>query len=1101
MEKPNSVVAAAESGDLDWFLRSFRTKKDSSRFDALDFVQHLSKRQTHRLWDGILHLVKERLDPPPFIAPEAENDDTKQDEKALQLISVTTRLAQATLQLEEPEICPSLLEVAKILNGLLLEMPDGAQNEMEAMADLFVLWWTGDHVGKNELMALAVPCLIARALAPGAAVERIGVLNEMSEAFFLFNYNDDSIEDFEKLLFQCLITRLFLTTTKGRQFLAFLFHLDITLVPKLHARVKENISVCTKESVEAYGDIYLRAWRDSVGPIRQVIEDDGIGDFASFIFLANRETSFSLFSRLHHFMGQFHANKDVSSVQDLLHRLYSPHMWRFMKSPNNCVRANAATLFIDCFPLISYSDLDADTDTLIQRSVETLNELLDDPYPVVRSIGVAGVCRVADFYWKLLPYRATKHLVTRVIKHCAFDCSSSDVRVAVLKGLSDLAKNSLSQDLLKELLPQLKNHIHDRSERVRIFFVKFLIVIKSLPFMKYWHVAPFDHILYHLETDTEAVANAIVDLLYFSAIKSNAEEVIDRCVNLMKKNREAGRRFYKIAFSRMTEPSKMEFAELLILCMLSLAGQPDKAHGMGMRKDPDKVTDGDATCLLEVMVIACDSMKKPVKKRKFLALLCQAIPVFLETFQSSEDKEAILLTASCLPAGSVVAEMDCLKILRGTLSSTPIGEYGPLLICLCQWKQGRRVLDLIQDWLGMEAKESSCNNQVEKKRRRKKPGRKVASEGKNYPRIALNFLDHIVKTEKIMEALSEETDALENVAEVLKPLIGRCVSDVDISTDALKLLIRLRVALLLLKQDDKEPMCELRELVDWTWSKLRPALQRGQNEARIEKEHGENLLKIVFEGCVNVIALGLDTPEFRQTLVHFAVSSSAQFALPMVPSCCKLLYQLSQILLRPDEEPDTASIHQLTILTEHMLSVISREICKEPTVVSKLSDFRHALIESLKPVYRYCLLHRHAPDPSSISESTPLEATPMHHLVCHLLKCVSDALPEEMDEDPCKDISSLSPAAGFLLEAVSRSDMLKEDFLVKLNGCAASGALTGDQQVLSLLAVMSALIHSGWQCELLATALAAVERWLKQGSGVFTKKEHMLGLIDKIQAI
>ena len=58
---------------------------------------------------------------------------------------------------------------------------------------------------------------------------------------------------------------------------------------------------------------------------------------------------------------------------------------------------------------------------------------LDDPCPVVRVTGVQGVCRILGMFWELIPPHVLTTFMTKLINDMAFDVSSSDVRVAVIK--------------------------------------------------------------------------------------------------------------------------------------------------------------------------------------------------------------------------------------------------------------------------------------------------------------------------------------------------------------------------------------------------------------------------------------------------------------------------------------------------------------------------------------------------------------------------------------------------------------------------------------------------------------------------------------------
>ena len=92
----------------------------------------------------------------------------------------------------------------------------------------------------------------------------------MFSALPLFDFDDNSTQSLQNLLFHCFIHPLFLSTDVGCRFLAFLFQLGSRFVAKLHNRVKENIPVCSEATINAYGKIYFRVWREAAGEYREV---------------------------------------------------------------------------------------------------------------------------------------------------------------------------------------------------------------------------------------------------------------------------------------------------------------------------------------------------------------------------------------------------------------------------------------------------------------------------------------------------------------------------------------------------------------------------------------------------------------------------------------------------------------------------------------------------------------------------------------------------------------------------------------------------------------------------------------------------------------
>ena len=63
------------------------------------------------------------------------------------------------------------------------------------------------------------------------------------------------------------------------------------------------------------------------------------------------------------------------------------------------------------------------------------------------------------------------------------------------QGLCIVMENRLSHPLMRELLPLLRTHLHDGSEKVRIAFLDLLLLVKGMRTVKFWHICPIEHLL------------------------------------------------------------------------------------------------------------------------------------------------------------------------------------------------------------------------------------------------------------------------------------------------------------------------------------------------------------------------------------------------------------------------------------------------------------------------------------------------------------------------------------------------------------------------------------------------------------------------------
>jgi condensin-2 complex subunit G2 len=114
--------------------------------------------------------------------------------------------------------------------------------------------------------------------------------------------------------------------------------------------------------------------------------------------------------------------------------------------------------------------------------------------------------------------------------------SSSAVRVAVLEGIRFILDNHRAHAVCKAHLPKLRNLLHDRVEKVRVSMCNLLLFVKTIREIKYSEVAPLDHLLARLSSDSAAVGRRITQLLLNSFFPYNkpAAEQVKRALTLLR---------------------------------------------------------------------------------------------------------------------------------------------------------------------------------------------------------------------------------------------------------------------------------------------------------------------------------------------------------------------------------------------------------------------------------------------------------------------------------------------------------------------------------------------------------------------------------------
>lgn len=188
-------------------------------------------------------------------------------------------------------------------------------------------WWKENLPERESLISQTLPFVLSRSLTLKKKVD-VHRVYMFREAFALFDFEDESIEDLKLLLNRCVISPLYLKTEDGRKFLAFLFGLSDQLGKELLAMIRSQIPFGRKSMLEAYGDILFRAWKAAPEDSRSGIEDGFLQDLIEGSIHASSGV-FALYIR--RVLGGFINQRTVDGVEKLLYRLAEPVIFRSLQ--------------------------------------------------------------------------------------------------------------------------------------------------------------------------------------------------------------------------------------------------------------------------------------------------------------------------------------------------------------------------------------------------------------------------------------------------------------------------------------------------------------------------------------------------------------------------------------------------------------------------------------------------------------------------------------------------------------------------------------------------------------------------------------------------
>eukprot|EP01133_Synstelium_polycarpum_P005968 gene5968-6912_t len=439
------------------------------------------------------------------------------------------------------------------------------------------LWFKQERPSREHLVPQTLPYLLQRAYA-STVIADITRLNGMRAGLTLLDFADESTESVRELLLACFLQPQFIKTAEGRKLLVSLFSIRPAFVDDIHQVVKAQLLSCGQSILNAYADIYFKAWHVASGAFIVRIEFGCLQNLATCALHCKDP---KLLKSLLLFLGHFHRQKVTRGVDAMLVRVYEAILWRSLRAANPSVRVNAVKLFTDAFPLHDADAAQPEVDALMQRQFSTLDELLFDPSVSVRVAAVQGTIGVLARYWQIIPVATSRSLLAKIINQLAFDKAAVQVREAVFIGLRFLLDSNLSHATLKVLLPHLAPLIHDNSESVRGAFLDLLLDLKNISTIRFLDVVKLEHLLERMVIDyrnvklTKKLTQLLVEA-YFPHESERSSEMVERCLSLVKSKKNATLAFYSNLINFVPLISIAKFLTLSFRFIISnIAETPD----------------------------------------------------------------------------------------------------------------------------------------------------------------------------------------------------------------------------------------------------------------------------------------------------------------------------------------------------------------------------------------------------------------------------------------------------------------------------------------------------------------------------------------------
>lgn len=630
-------------------------------FDLSDVLSFLPEKTL----PSFVGLVQQRLEPTlSFLRTHAEHSE---DDSETYHSHRGTALAASEISWllvhQRKQAVPNVRPLIYSLHDAFLDMPSEAQNKISTMCA--TLWHSGDS-GRGRVVPFTILHFLQKSFGEEAGprnpksrhqfagtvadVHRVYTMRKALETLELAETAQNA-KTIRNLLMRCATSSVYLKTSEGRKFLAYLLTLS-EVKDSTFDTLLNHLATVRKSSANLFGAVLLHAWK--------LKREEWLAERLKYLSEKAIQAGAEPFAtNLRAILSSLHANKRVTGVDLLLNNMYRPVIFGKLMVANPLVRRNAILVLADAFPVYDPGAGVQDIEEAIESQCNRFLELLKDPCCSVRLAAIEGACRVLGLFWEIVSPSFAKQVVDVLTSQLAFDMSSPRIRMTVCEGLKFMVENHLTHQILAVALPRISSVVHDRVERVRLAFLDLLLTVKSkrIRSLRYFDIVQVQELLLRLPIESPAVAAKIMDIIrtaYFplerkqKTVEELAASQTRACLSMLGTNRDAAYYFYKHLYLHVPPGPLLEFTMRLSLIAVKLnkssINTPNQAKGSKRKKAQKQQKQKQISKQKETKSTAAGDENKPPSNSTDARIHKGSNP--LDSEDDTLDLESVLLTVS-----------------------------------------------------------------------------------------------------------------------------------------------------------------------------------------------------------------------------------------------------------------------------------------------------------------------------------------------------------------------------------------------------------------------------------------------------------------------